>query len=193
MKANKNNFIVAGTLIFIGAFSRLLDFLPNFSPMESIALFGAAYLGHKVLAYLVPLVAMYMSDLVLNNTVARVFFPDVEGFVFFHEYMIYNALGMIAIVALGRVLLSGKEIKAMPILGSALAASAIFFIITNIGSWLTPPLYTRDLTGLTAAFTAAIPFFNTSWISTLLFSGLLFGSFELFKRYQASKLVTQSV
>jgi len=186
MNNKKNTYFAAAALIFVGAFSRFLDFMPNFSPMESIALFGAAYLGHKVLAYAVPIIAMYVSDLVLNNTLTRAFFPDKEGIVLFDDYMIYNFIGMIAIVAVGRVLL--KNVSAVKVGAGALIASSLFFVITNIGSWLSLPIYTKDLAGLTTAYSAGLPFFNNSWVSTLVFSTILFGSFEFYKKYTNAQI-----
>lgn len=181
----QNSYIVAILLIFVGAFSRLIDRLPNFSAMEALALFGGAYLASRVLAYIVPIISIYLSDLIINNTIARQFFPDHEGLVLFDTYMIYNIIAMLAIVAIGRVLL--KKVSAPKVLGGALVASSVFFVITNIGSWLSMPIYTKDIAGLTACFTAARPFFNNSLISNLVFSIILFGSYELYKRYIAQK------
>lgn len=184
MKKGNNSIIVASLLIFIGAFSRLIDHLPNFSPMEAIALFGGAYLTSRVAAYLIPIVAIFLSDLILNNTIMRPFFTEHEGVVILDDYMLYNAIGMVAIVAMSRVVFS--KIDSLRVVGGAVSASAIFFIITNIGSWLSLPIYSKDITGLTTAISAGIPFFNTSWISTLLFSILLFGSFEFYQRHSHS-------
>ena len=185
MKQHKDkSIVVAVALVFVGAFTRLLDHLPNFSPMEAIALFGGAYLTSKLAAYLVPLVAIFLSDLVLNNTIMRPFFSDKEGLVIFDGYMIYNIIGMVAIVAIARVLL--KKVSAGKVLGGSLIASSVFFVVTNIGSWLSLPIYSKDVSGLVTAMTAGIPFFNTSWISTLLFSCVLFGTFELYTRFQSS-------
>lgn len=186
MQDRKKSLVVATALVVLGAFTRLIDHLPNFSPMEAIALFGGAYLTSKFAAYLVPIVAIYLSDLVLNNTIMRPFFANHEGIVLFDGYMIYNIVGMLAIVAIARVLL--KRVSPTKVIGSSIIASAVFFVVTNIGSWLTLPIYTKDIAGLVTAMTAGIPFFNTSWISSLIFTIVLFGSYQLYLRYQTGKL-----
>lgn len=186
MQNKKQTTAVAIALIMVGVFSRLLDHLPNFSPMEAIALFGGAYLSSRMAAYLVPIFAIYLSDLALNNTTLRPFFADHDGFVLFDGYMVYNLVAMLAIVAIARVLL--KKVNLSRVVGGSIAASSLFFVITNIGSWLSLPIYSKDIAGLVTAFTAGIPFFNTSWISSLVFTALLFGSYELYLRSQAKNL-----
>lgn len=188
----RNTYIVALALMLIGAFSRLIDRLPNFSMMEGLALFGGAYLLSRAAAYLVPLATMYISDLAINNTISRTFFPDIEGVVWFDTYMIYNAVAMIAIVAFARVAL--KKITGPRVIGGAVVASTLFFIITNTGAWAGMPIYTKDLAGLVTAMTAGIPFYSNSLLSTVVFSSVLFGSFELYKRYaQQGEFATETV
>lgn len=184
MQNKKNNFLVAGGLIVAGSFSRLIEHIPNFSAFEALALFGGAYLFSKAAAYLVPLVAMYASDLVLNNTIMRPFFADKEGFVFFDTYMIYNVIAMLAVVAVARVLL--RKVTGLKVIGASLTASSLFFVITNFGSWLTLP-YPKDLSGLVLAYEAALPFYQTSVVSSLLFTIILFGSYELYQWYLVQK------
>lgn len=186
MQSKKNSYLIALSIIVIGAFSRLIPHMPNFSMIEGLALFGGAYLGSRLLSMAVPVVALYLSDLVINNTVARPFFPDHEGLVFFHEYMIFNAVAMIAIVLLAQFAL--KKVTAGRVISSALVASLLFFVVTNVGSWLTQPIYSKDFAGLAAAFTAAVPFYQNTWISGVLFSVLLFGSYELYQSYVSGKL-----
>lgn len=188
MQSKKNSYLIALSIIVIGAFSRLIPHLPNFSMIEGLALFGGAYLGSRLLSVAVPIAALYVSDLVINNTVARPFFPEQEGFIFFHEYMIFNAVAMIAIVIVAQYAL--KKVTAGRVIASALASSLLFFVVSNIGSWISLPIYSKDFAGLAAAFIAAVPFYQNTWISGVLFSVLLFGSFELYKSYTGSKLKT---
>ena len=60
---------ILGLLVFSVALSRLLPHPPNFTPVGAMGLFGAAYFSRKYLAFLVPFVAMWVSDLILNNAV----------------------------------------------------------------------------------------------------------------------------
>ena len=58
--------LALAALIFIAALSRVLPHPPNFSPIEAVALFGGAYFAKRHWALLVPLAAMFLSDLVLG-------------------------------------------------------------------------------------------------------------------------------
>ncbi|MBK8625686.1 MAG: hypothetical protein IPN86_09065 [Saprospiraceae bacterium] len=174
----KNKFLPVIILMVIGAFGKLLPHIPNFTPTESIAIFGAAYLGSKYMKYIIPLVILYLSDFIINNTIARSFFVEQEGIVWFDQYMIYNFIALVFIVLVSTKLL--KKINATNVFLSILSASIIFFMITNYGSWASEKsIYTNDLSGLLMSYTAGIPFFRTTLLSNLLFSTILFGSYEM--------------
>lgn len=174
----KNKFLPVIILMVIGAFGKLLPHIPNFTPTESIAIFGAAYLGSKYMKYIIPFVILYLSDFIINNTIARSFFVEQEGIVWFDQYMIYNFIALVFIVLVSTKLL--KKINATNVFLSILSASIIFFMITNYGSWASEKsIYTNDLSGLLMSYTAGIPFFRTTLLSNLLFSTILFGSYEM--------------
>ena len=73
---SKNLFLILG-LILVAAASRLVPHPSNFVPVGAMALFGAAALPKRWLAIVVPVLAFYLSDLVLNNTLYASYF---EGF-----------------------------------------------------------------------------------------------------------------
>lgn len=56
-------------LVGIGVLSRLIPHMYNFTPLGAIALFSAAYVGRKSLSILVPVITLWISDLLLNNFV----------------------------------------------------------------------------------------------------------------------------
>lgn len=181
MQKNRNLIVVV--LMVTAVVIRFLNVVPNFSPVVGLTLFGAALLNRKSLAFILPLFMVYFSDLIINNTIARGFYPEVEGIVWFSDYMIWNALAYIGIAAFGYLSLSGKLKFSNTILVTFLS-SIIFFLVTNFGSWLDPKmLYPKSLDGLWLSYGAAIPFFRTSLISDLLFSGALFGSYFLIERF----------
>ena len=68
----------------------------------------------------------------------------------------------------------------------SLAASTVFFVITNFGVWAVGGLYPRTVLGLTECFVAALPFFGNQMAGDILFTGVLFALwFELEKRVPA--------
>src|SRR5437870_3489528 len=58
--------IVLIAMILAAAFSRLIPHPPNIASVTAVALFGGAYFSDKRLAFLVPLAALFLSDLVLG-------------------------------------------------------------------------------------------------------------------------------
>jgi hypothetical protein len=179
MIKKEHNTWAALLLLLVAATSRLIPHIPNFTPTEGVALFGAAYLSRKYLAYILPVVMLYATDLILNNTINRSFFTQYDGFVWYSNYMIYVSGAVLLMVILGSATL--KKITAGRVLGTAFMASVIFYIISNFGVWLHSTVYTKDMAGLTQCYLAAWPFFRTSVVSNLFFTGLIFGAYELFK------------
>ncbi|HTO36025.1 MAG TPA: DUF6580 family putative transport protein, partial [Flavobacterium sp.] len=178
MKKQKTNirFGIISLLILLAAFSRLIPHPPNFTPVGAMALFGAAYFSKRYLAFAVPLLAIWLSDLVLNNVLYAQYF---DGFSFFYPgfYWIYSAF--IAIGLIGFFLL--KKIKPLNIFLASLAASSLFFLVSNFGVWASGVMYPKDFNGLLACYTAAIPFFQNTIVGDLVYCGVLFGLFETAK------------
>lgn len=177
---SKKTLVLSGLFILFGAFSRLFTFLPNFSALEALALFGGAYIALRYVAILIPIAAMFLSDLVINNTIARPFFPDHEGVVIFADYMIWNVAAIVLIVLLGRLFL--KKMNLLNGVMGILGATAIFWIISNIGAWLTSGLFPMTFAGMIENFVFALPFLKNSLLGNFVFGAVLFGSYELLTR-----------
>lgn len=185
MNANSKYFPVI-IMMLIGALARLIPHVPNFTPTESIAIFGATYLGRNYLTVLIPLVVLYLTDFIINNTVARSFFPSHDGIVWFDSYMIFNVIAIVSIILISSQLL--KKINVFNVLMSVVSASVIFFIITNFGSWASEKsIYPSDFSGLMMSYAAGLPFFKTSLFGNLIFTTILFGSYEIIQNLTARK------
>lgn len=188
---NKNTFFLAIGLILFGAFSRLISVIPNFSAVEALALFGGAYLASRFLSIAIPLIALFVTDLILNNTILRGFYPDHEGFVIFSDYMIWNAAAIILIVLLSKVVLKKKTV--LRFAGGVLGATLTFWIISNLGTFISGTLYPKTITGLVACFTAALPFLKNSLIGNVLFASILFGTYEILSRSVFGEVAVKKV
>lgn len=177
MKSKLNlRFGVISAIVMVAALSRLaMTELPNVSPLGAMALFGGAYFSKRYLAVLIPLLALWVSDVVLNNTIYAAYF---EGFSWFGTPVVYLSIFVIALM--GTKLL--KKIKVKNLLIASLLTSLVFFLITNLGSWWALPMYTKDITGVIAAYTAGLPFFLSTILSNLFFTAVLFGGYELVKQ-----------
>ncbi|TGL57156.1 hypothetical protein EHQ58_15330 [Leptospira ognonensis] len=160
----QSRFLTAILMVLVAAFSRILPHPPNFSPILAVSLFSGAYLVDKRLAYLVPLAAMFVSDLFLG----------------FHALMPVIYLLMVLFVFLGTRL--SKSVSATKTLGFTLVSSVLFFFATNLAVWLTSGMYSIDLTGFVSCFTLALPFFQNSLLGDLVYSGILFGAMMFLER-----------
>lgn len=135
-------------IIIFGIICRLIPHPPNFSPVTAIALFGGLNFSDKRIAFSIPLVVLFLSDLILGISMINLF--------------VYT--GFLTIVFLGTKI---KSIK----FGNIILSSFIFFLISNFGVWIIG--YPKNIEGLILCYTMAIPFFGYS-IAGDLFFGYLF-------------------
>ncbi len=175
-------------IVLIAAMTRLIPHPANFSPVGAMALFGSAYYSKRYLAFLIPVISMWISDLFLNNIVYSVFF---NHFVWFYPGSTFTYISFILIALIGISLL--KKISVRNLLVSALLASVIFFIVSNFGVWFSSGMYPRNLEGLISCYIAGIPFFKNTIFGNLFYTITMFGLFELFaKKFNWLRLSTAS-
>ncbi len=161
---SKSRLLVVVLMILAAAASRLIPHPPNLASITAVALFGGAYLTNKRLALIVPIAALFLSDLIL-------------GF-YRHMEIVYGSF--LLVVFLGFWL--QRKRSALRIAGAALASSVIFFIVTNFGVWAFESLYPKTAAGLLACYVAAIPFFQNTLVGDALYTAVLFGGFALAER-----------
>jgi hypothetical protein len=166
-------YSVITIMILLAALSRLLPHPPNFAPIGGMALFGAAYYTRRAWAYAIPIISMWISDLILNNVVYAEFF---DKFVWFYSGSLFTYAAFALIVLMGTFTL--KKVRITRLLFSALGASVIFYLISNFGVWFSGTMYPKDISGLTACYAAGIPFFKNTLLGDLVYSTALFGVFE---------------
>jgi len=180
----KKRLLILSGLLLLAAISRMIPHPYNFAPIGAMSLFGAAYFSNKKLAFILPLLAFFVSDLLVNNILYADYYT---GFVLISPGFYWTYGAMIAIVFAGILIL--KKINIQRVIGGAISASVLFFIISNFGVWLTSPAYDISLQGFIACYTMAIPFFHMSVVGDLFYCGVLFGLFE-FAKYKVPQLQT---
>lgn len=182
MPTNRQFSLRFGTIvlmILLAAFSRIIPHPYNFTPIGAMALFGAAYFTPRWAALAVPMLAMWLSDLVLNNLVYARFYPAYySSFVWIVNGWVYLSFAIINLAGFSLL----QKITRLRLLGASLGASVFFFIITNFGSWLASPAYSKDAAGLVSSYAAGLPFFGNTIAGDLFYTALLFGIFEWMKR-----------
>jgi len=151
-------------------------FLSNFTPVGAMALFGGTYFTSKK-AYVFPLLTLWISDIFLGR-----FVYGNEWQLFYGGfYWIYGAFALMVIA--GKLLLKNVSVK--NILLAAVVITFIHWIVSDTGVWLASSRYPKTLEGFWACLMAAIPFERNFLAGTLLYSAIMFGSFEWMKsRYQ---------
>jgi hypothetical protein len=169
---NKRFFVILGITLSAAAI-RLVPHPPNMTPMAAMALFGGAHFAGRRTALLIPLAAMYLSDLALG------FF--IYDFGFFHGFMPFVYAGFVVTICLG--FLVRRRITPLTVGAAALTGSVMFFIITNFGVWLISNLYPKTLAGLAGCYVAAIPFFRHTLMGNAIYTLVLFGGFALAQAY----------
>ncbi|MDD4429855.1 MAG: hypothetical protein PHF61_00380 [Bacteroidales bacterium] len=174
-------------IILMTTFSRLIPHPVNFAPIGAISLFGAAYFSRKSLALLVPVLSMWLSDLVINNIVYSQYF---DGFVWFYQGFYWTYLSFPLIGVVGLVLL--KRVKTHTVFVGSLIASMVFYLVSNFGVWVSGTMYTKDFSGLITCYIAAIPFFKNTVLGDFVYCAVLFGGYE-FVRSKIPVLRFQSV
>lgn len=181
---SRKNLLASG-LLFIAVVSRVIPHIPNFTPIESIALFSGAYLASRKLSFMLPIIGIYIADLILNNTIYRSFYPEDVAFIWISGYMLWTFIAMGGIILLGRILKT--RLKPLNVIGFSVLGSVLFFIVSNFGVWLGGITYPKNITGLIECYTLALPFFRNSLLSNVVFTIVLFGSMEWILRSSLSE------
>jgi hypothetical protein len=160
MTSNHARLAALLSAIVAAAALRLVPHPPNFSPIDAMALFSGAYLGRRALAFVAPLGALLLSDLVLG---------------FYHGMAtVYFSVALVVMIGMTSL----KRVSALRVGGAAILSSVLFFGITNFGMWLFSGFYPRTLAGLETCFVAAIPFFQNTVAGDLFYAAVLFGGFK---------------
>jgi hypothetical protein len=101
----------------------------------------------------------------------------------FHKTIPFVYGALLLIVCLGRQLQTCRR-RPTWLLGGSLAASALFFLVTNLGVWLAGDWYPQTAAGLVACYVEAIPFFGSTVLGDLVFCGVLFGGLAVVEAMQ---------
>ena len=161
MTANHSRLVALVLAIAAAAALRLVPHPPNFTPIGAMALFSGAYIGRRPLAFVAPIGALLLSDLLLG---------------FYHGMAtVYSATALIVLI--GWFVL--RRVSPIRVGMAAVASSVLFFLITNFGMWLFSGIYPPTFAGLEACFVAAVPFFQNTLAGDLFYSVLLFGGFRI--------------
>ena len=69
--------------------------------------------------------------------------------------------------------------RILPIIGTVLASSVLFFVVSNLAVWVVSTSYPKTWGGLVTCYVAAIPFFRNTLLGDGLYVSVLFGGLAL--------------
>jgi hypothetical protein len=153
-------FFLASIGIFSAlAFSRFIPHPPNFTSLIALSFYVPAILGLR-----------YLPILIISFAITDLFIGYHTG-----THWTWGSVVVIGLVSQ----YFNKNINFRFI--GALFGASIFFLITNLGVWLSGGLYEFTLGGLITCFTLALPFFGYTAISTVIFSAIIEAGYGLCK------------
>ena len=156
--------LLALVLIVLAAALRIAPHPWNFTPVGAMALFSGAVLKDRRLAFLFPLVALFVGD------------------VFIGLYKIIPIIyaSFLVSVAIGLWLRDRRTIARITL--ATLLGAIQFFIVTNFAVWQFLKGFPHTASGLAACYIAGIPFFWNTLAGDAFYASLLFGGFALAER-----------
>ena len=181
-KQNTYGVMIATFLVLAAAISRVLMYPDNFSPVIGMAIFAGAVIKDKRLAFALPIFSMFLSDVLFE------IFSIAPGFWGWGQLVGYGILALITVIAFNL-----KKINLGNVMGYSIASSVIFFLLSNLSFFIIDnPVYhtyAADTKGFLQCYIQALPFFRTSLVADLVYSGILFGTWQLATQFFMKKQV----
>lgn len=189
----KNTKQLAGSFILLIVIASLYRIMPGrplgFSPLIAMAIFGGAVIKDKKFAFLLPLLAMFVSDslyqLLYINGVGNIpgFYPGQLT-----NYILFGGLTVFGFFI--------KNLNIRRIAIASLSAPTVYFLISNFLVWASSSPDAgwnrpKTFSGLMMCYSDGLPFYPWSLISTFVFSAILFGSFYLIAKPVSSRLAAK--
>lgn len=182
MKLNRSAILAFGFLILAASLYRVWDGRPfGFAPQIAMAIFAGAVIKNKKLAFILPLLSMFISDAIYQVLYLKGY-TSIQGF---YEGQWQNYLLFGLLTTLGFLI---KKVNVLNVLAASIVAPTVYFILSNFIVWsgwqgargLGRP---KTMEGLMMSYTDALPFYPNSIYSTLIFSAIFFGGYYFVSKY----------
>jgi hypothetical protein len=137
----------------------------GFTAVIAVSLFAGITIRDKKLAFLFPLLTVFISDVLLQVLHMMNLFP----FAGFYSGQVINYALLIILTLVG---MGFRNFKTAGIIGAALAGPTVFFLLSNFFVWKLQGNnmgYNKDISGLFQSYTFGLPFYRNSIISTFIF------------------------
>lgn len=136
----------------------------GFSPVIAIALFAGFIIKQKDMSFILPLLALFISDAVIQFLYTQDLFP-YAGF-YGGQWKNYAVLLISTLIGWG---LKGRSRSSL--LAGGIAAPTVYFLVSNGMVWAasTEVVYAKSFGGLMTCYEAGLPFYRNSLIATVVF------------------------
>lgn len=175
--------LLIAALIFLTILGRLVTNymqIYNFTAIGAGALFAGVVFKDKRYAYLVPLTALFLSDVFFE------LFTNIQGFYGGGEMLfVYGAFVLTTFIGT-RI----KKANAGNIFLASVCVGVMFFLLSNLGTFIFRDMYPHTFSGLMTCYLSAIPFYKNDLFGSfalntvmgnVFYSGVLFGAYALLK------------
>jgi hypothetical protein len=187
MKPSRQSILFLFILVAISTLVKILCApqinLSGFTCVIAVSLFAGLTIEDKKIAFLFPLLTLFISDILLQGLYALNLFP-YQGF---YNGQIINYILFIILTLSGIAL---RNYKTAGIITASFIGPTIFFLLSNFFVWKTQGAlmgYSKDFSGLLQSYTFGLPFYRNSLISTIIFlpafialyNRIIYGRFSL--------------
>lgn len=149
----------------------------GFSPVIAMALFSGFILRGKDSSFLLPLIALFVSDLVIHI----LYMNDLFAYAGFYGGQWKNYLVLLSATLIGWLL---KGQSRASLVAGGFAAPTLYFLASNFMVWAasTEAVYSRSFSGLLTCYEAGLPFYRNSLLAMLVFLPLVMVSYNYITR-----------
>ena len=178
MKGHKTLVFAFILMILAASVYRVWDGRPwGFVPQMAIALFAGAVIKDKRWALAMPLLSMFLSD-VLYQVLYTYGYTDIKGFYGGQapNYVLFASITFIGFW------MRNKNVGRM--VAGTLAAPTAYFLMSNFAVWAGGGGLQRPKTfdGLIMCYADGLPFYGGYVMGTVFFSVVLFGSYFIYRK-----------
>lgn len=185
MKISKQLLVSLLLLVVIASLYRIMPGRPyGFAPQIAMAIFGGAIIKEKKFAFLLPLLSMFISDVLYEI----LFINGLTSISGFYGGQLLNYALFAGLTIFG---FSIRDFNLKKIGLASVSAPTVYFLLSNFFVWASSsPLAgwgrPKTFDGLMMVFADGLPFYPWSLVSTLVFSALFFGCYYFIFQKQIS-------
>lgn len=176
MKINRQLLFSFILLIVIASLYRIMPGRPyGFAPQIAMAIFGGAIIKDKRFAFLLPILAMFVSDALYQ----LLYINGVGNIPGFYDGQVLNYILFAGLTVFGFFI---KNFNIRRIAIASVAAPSVYFLVSNFLVWASSsPLAglgrPKTFAGLMMCYGDGLPFYLWSLAATFIFSAIFFGSY----------------